>query len=374
MTRVLIAGGGTGGHVFPMIAVAEALRAEEQGVEVVFVGTGRGIETRVVPEAGGRLELLDVLPLRGHGLTGFAKGALRAATVLPRALGLVKRLAPDVVFSVGGYAAGPVTLAARALGVPVTLLEPNAVWGFTNKLLKPLVHRVYGGFPETVAGLGPRALWTGVPLRRRFEPVPPAEGVSAVRVLVMGGSQGALALNEAVPRALAKRRDAVRLQIVHQAGRDKHAAARALYAELGLEAEVVPFIDDVAGALARADVVIERSGAGSLAELTAIGRPGLLVPYPFAADDHQRHNAESLARDGAAVCVPQAEATAERLASELAPLLKDGVARVAMATRARERGRPDAAKTIAKDLLELARARCPELGSRASSLSEVSTP
>lgn len=373
MTRVLVAGGGTGGHVFPMIAVAEALRAEEPSVEVVYVGAGRGIETRVVPEAGGRLELLDVLPLRGHGLRGFLKGALRATTVFPRAVGLVRRLAPDVVFSVGGYAAGPVTLAARSLGVPVTLLEPNAVWGFTNKLLKPLVQRVYGGFPETVTGLGAHALWTGVPLRKRFEPAN-YESSERVRVLVMGGSQGALALNESVPRALAASRGARTLEIVHQTGRDKDAAVTSLYGALGLEAKVVPFIDDVAAALAHADLVIERSGAGSLAELVAIGRPALLVPYPYAADDHQRHNAESLARDGAAVSVVQAEATVERLTRELARLIADAPLRMAMAAKSRGRGRPDAASVIARDLLELAGARGRVLGSRASSLSEVSTP
>ncbi len=353
MTRVLIAGGGTGGHVFPMVAVADALRAEASDVEVVFVGTGRGIETRVVPEAGGRLELLDVLPLRGHGLGGFLRGAWRAMTVLPRARALVKRIDPQVVFSVGGYAAGPVTLAARSRGVPVTLLEPNAVWGFTNKLLRPLCARVYGGFPDTVAGRGDSGAWTGVPLRRRFEPSPYAPK-GDVAILVMGGSQGALALNDVVPRAIAKYQGKYRVNVVHQTGKDKDAAVRELYRELGVAAEIVTFIDDVAGAIAAADIVIERAGAGSVAELCAVGRAAVLVPYPFAADDHQRHNAESLAKGGAAVCIVQSEATVERVAGELARLIDDPARRSDMARWARERGRPDAARVIARDLLQLA--------------------
>jgi UDP-N-acetylglucosamine--N-acetylmuramyl-(pentapeptide) pyrophosphoryl-undecaprenol N-acetylglucosamine transferase len=371
MTRVLIAGGGTGGHVFPMVAVADALAAEEPGVEVVFVGTGRGIETRVIPERGGRLELLDVLPLRGHGLWGFLRGAARATTILPRARALVKRLDPQVVFSVGGYAAGPVTLAARSLGVPVTLLEPNAVWGFTNKLLRPFVQRVYGGFPETIGAENERSKWTGVPLRTRFAPTP-YTAKENVRILVMGGSQGALALNEVVPRAIAeiagnRTPKNSKVNVVHQTGKDKDAAVRALYAELGVAADIVTFIDDVAGAIAAADIVIERSGAGGVSELCAVGRAGIFIPYPFAADDHQRANAESVARDGAGVCILQKEATVERVAGELARLVDDAPLRSAMAQKAQERGRPDAARTIARDLLAVS-----TLDSRLSTLIEVS--
>ncbi len=355
MRRVLIAGGGTGGHVFPMIAVAEALRVEARDVEITFVGTGRGIETSAVPRELGRLELLDVLPLRGRGLAGLVRGALRALAILPRARELVRTVGPDVVFSVGGYAAGPVTLAAWSLGIPVTMLEPNAVLGFTNKLLAPFVRRAYLGFPET-RGLfaAERAMWTGVPLRKRFSPAP-RDAEERVVVLVMGGSQGAQKLNQDVPRALATLGDRS-LSIVHQTGRDKFAEVVALYRELGLEdrARVVPFIDDVATELAASDVVVERSGAGSLAELCAVGRAAVLVPYPFAADDHQRHNAESLARDGAAVSVRQAEATVERLSREIGALVGDAALRCAMAERARGRGKPDAAMAVARDLLALA--------------------
>jgi UDP-N-acetylglucosamine--N-acetylmuramyl-(pentapeptide) pyrophosphoryl-undecaprenol N-acetylglucosamine transferase len=358
--RVLIAGGGTGGHVFPMVAVAAALRAEARDPEIVFVGTARGIETRVLGSE--RLELLDVLPLRGGGLGGFLRGGVRAAAVLLEARRLVQRIDPDVVFSVGGYAAGPVSLAARSCGVAVTLLEPNAVLGFTNRLLKPLASRAYTCFPET-APEGGKVELTGVPLRSRFEPRPYAPR-DRVEVLVMGGSQGALALNEAVPRAVAACiAEGLPIDVVHQTGKDKDAEVRRLYAELGVAVRVVTFIDDVAGALGSADVVIERSGAGSLAELCAVGRAAILIPYPHAADDHQRHNAESLAKDGAAVVVLQRDATPARLQAELARLCGDAELRRALADAARRRGRPDAARTVARDLVELAIAqkRAPQM-------------
>jgi UDP-N-acetylglucosamine--N-acetylmuramyl-(pentapeptide) pyrophosphoryl-undecaprenol N-acetylglucosamine transferase len=368
MTTVLMAGGGTGGHVFPMLAVGEALRREEPGARIVYVGTGRGLETLLVPEA--ELELLDVLPLRGGGLGGFVRGAARAAAVLPRARALVRRLRPDVVFSVGGYAAGPVTLAAWSARVPVTLLEPNAVLGFTNRLLRPFIRRAYAGFPEAAAAIGDLALFTGVPLRRRFEPAPygssqlpppeggrVGEGGAPVRVLVTGGSQGAKALNELVPHAVAAcLRAGADLVVEHQTGRDKDAEVHRLYEELGIarHVTVAPFIDDVAAALARADLVVARSGAGSCAELCAVGRPAILVPYPFAADDHQRHNAVSLEKAGAAVCIPRP--TIESLTTSLRRLVTDPAVRMRMAGAATSRGRPDAAMAVARDLLATARA------------------
>jgi UDP-N-acetylglucosamine--N-acetylmuramyl-(pentapeptide) pyrophosphoryl-undecaprenol N-acetylglucosamine transferase len=359
--RVLIAGGGTGGHVFPMVAVGEALLAERPGTEVTYVGTGRGIEARVVPEAGGTLERLDVLPLRGRGLGGFVRGAWRAVMVMRDARALVKRLDPDVVFSVGGYAAGPVTLAARTAGVPVTLMEPNAVLGFTNRLLSRLVQRAYVCFPETRSGFAPDVVrWTGVPLRSHFAPSPFAPQPGTTRILVMGGSQGAVALNEALPRAFARLvGEGLPIEVVHQTGKGKDAAVRSLYAELGVGEAVVitTFIDDVAAALGDADLVVERAGAGSLAELCAVGRPGLLIPYPHAADDHQRMNARSLVNDGAAICLAQSDATEERLTAELRALVTDPERLAAMAARAASRGRPDAARSVARDLLALGDAR-----------------
>jgi UDP-N-acetylglucosamine--N-acetylmuramyl-(pentapeptide) pyrophosphoryl-undecaprenol N-acetylglucosamine transferase len=358
---VLIAGGGTGGHVFPMLAVGEALRAEAPDVAVVFAGTPRGMEATLLSGRAERLELLEILPLRGGGVRGFARGAWRALAVLPEARRLVRDVDPVVVFSVGGYAAGPVALAAWTLGVPVALLEPNAVAGLTNRLLARLARRAYVCFPETERTFGAgRSRWTGVPLRRRFAPARYGGGAGPVRVLVLGGSQGAAALNERVPAAVARSlASGAALSVVHQAGRDKDAAVRARYAALGIAgaAEVCAFIDDPWTALCASDVVIARAGASTTAEICAVGRASILVPYPFAADDHQRHNAASLARDGAAVCLVQSEASPERLAGELDRLSGDPAARVAMAERAAARGRPDAARTIALDLLALGRLR-----------------
>jgi UDP-N-acetylglucosamine--N-acetylmuramyl-(pentapeptide) pyrophosphoryl-undecaprenol N-acetylglucosamine transferase len=358
MVSVVIAGGGTGGHVFPMLAVGDAVKALAPGAAVTYVGTAKGIEARVVPERGDRLELLDIRPLRGGGIGGFAKGVWFAARSIPSARALLRGLAPDVVLSVGGYAGGPVALAARSLGVPVTMMEPNSVVGLSNRLLGPLAVRAYTAFPETERQLRPDIVRRlGVPLRAAFEPRR-YEAKEPLEVLVIGGSQGAAALNETVPRALALSRRSLR--VVHQTGQKTKDEVSARYAELGLEARVVPFIQDVAGALAAADLVVSRSGASSLAEICAVGRPSLLVPYPFAADDHQYRNAKSLEDAGAAIALRQSDATAERIASEIARLDPQRLA--AMAEKARERGKPEAARLVAEDLLELAREHAAKRG------------
>ncbi|AUX21050.1 UDP-diphospho-muramoylpentapeptide beta-N- acetylglucosaminyltransferase [Sorangium cellulosum] len=360
MTTVLIAGGGTGGHVFPMIAVGDAVRAADPDARVVYAGTARGIEVRVMGERGDQLELLHVLPLRGGGLSGLLRGAARAGRVLPEARRLVERLDARVVLSLGGYAGGPVSLAARSLGVPVAILEPNSVLGLSNRLLSPIVDRAYVAFPETARALRPSTVrHVGVPLRRAFARAPYAPREGELSLLVLGGSQGALALNDVVPRAIAASRGrGVDLDVVHQTGRDREAAVRSLYADLGLSgrARVVPFIDDVAAALAAADVVIARAGASTLAELCAVGRPSILIPYPFAADDHQMKNARSLERSSAAVAIAQADATEARLAAEIARLAAAPALRARMADAAAALAAPDAAARVAQDLLELARA------------------
>jgi UDP-N-acetylglucosamine--N-acetylmuramyl-(pentapeptide) pyrophosphoryl-undecaprenol N-acetylglucosamine transferase len=361
VVTILVAGGGTGGHVFPMVAVGDAVRAADPSARVVYVGTARGLEARVVPERGDELELLDIRPLRGAGLLGFASGVAHAAASIPKARALVRRLRPGAVLSVGGYAGGPVALAARSLGVPVALLEPNSVLGLSNRLLSPVARRSYTAFPEVERYLRPSTvLRAGVPLRRAFarEPYAPRDG--RVELLVLGGSQGAKALNETVPRAVALAiAEGAPLHVRHQTGRDRDADVCALYAALGVggRAEVVPFIDDVAAALASADVVLERAGASSLGELCAVGRASILIPYPHAADDHQLGNARSLERAGAAVALAQSEATAARIASELARLSGDPALRARMAEAAAALGKPDAAATIAADLLSLAAPR-----------------
>ena len=363
---VLIAGGGTGGHVYPMLAVGDAVRAIDPSARVVYVGTPRGIEGRAIGEPTGvnELFLLDVAPLRGGGVGGFVKGALRAAGSIPEARALVKRQKPSVALSAGGEAGGPIALAARLYGVPVALLEPNSVLGLSNRLLTPFAERAYVAFPEAERFLRPSTVRSlGVPLRKAFEPSPCAPNEGPMRILVLGGSQGAKGINEAVPRAFAIAIErGADVTITHQTGRDRDADVRALYEGSGApsRATVVPFIDDVAAALRDADLVIGRSGASSLAEICAIGRPSVLIPFPFAADDHQLKNASSVERAGAAVAIAQRDATPERIASEIVALSRDRDRRARMAKAAMDLGRPDAARAIASDLLELASRRAQE--------------
>jgi len=352
---LIFAGGGTGGHVYPMVAVADAVRALAPELRLVFVGTERGMETKVVPERGYELSLMRVLPIRGGGVSGAVRGVARAAALVPEARTLVKQLQPKAVFSIGGYAAGPVSLAARSLGVPVALMEPNSVIGLANRLIAPLVQRAYTAFPESERHFKQSVvLRAGVPIRAGFAAVPYQPRLSALRILVLGGSQGAKSLNEAVPHALAQSQPNV--VVVHQCGAAHEAAARRLYAELGLaeRAEVVPFIADMPAALADADLVIGRSGASAVSEICAVGRPSVLIPYPFASGDHQRVNAESLVRAEAALCLTFAEASPARIAAEISALLRDPARLSHMAACARALGRPEAAHAIALDLLGLA--------------------
>jgi UDP-N-acetylglucosamine--N-acetylmuramyl-(pentapeptide) pyrophosphoryl-undecaprenol N-acetylglucosamine transferase len=351
---ILLAGGGTGGHVFPAVAVAESMQALAD-VDTVFCGTGRGVEARVVPARGWRLELLDVEPMKGGGPARAARGAVVAARATLRAFAVVRALRPNALLSVGGYAAGPVALAAALLGVPVALMEPNRVVGLTNRLLTPFARRAYLAWEETGAGFRPSARRVyGVPLRAGFAPRPYVpEGMA--RVLVLGGSQGAAALNERMPQAMARLAGVAGLEVVHQAGREREAAVRAAYQREGVvRVSVVPFIEDVSRALAEADLVVARAGASSLAELTAVGRAAVLVPFPHAADDHQAKNAEALAAAGGAVCLRQDAADAARLAREIGALLGNDRARTAMADASRACGKPGAAHHIAMDLLGLA--------------------
>lgn len=355
MASILIAGGGTGGHVFPGLAIARAL-GKLADVDVVFAGTPRGLEARVIPEAGYALELLDVSPMKGGGAERAIKGALVAAKATRRAREIIRRLGPSAVLSVGGYAAGPAALAGVAQRVPLAVLEPNSTLGLANRILAPFAKRAYLAWPETARHFrGDKSRLYGVPLRPGFTPIPYVPTRGPKRILVLGGSQGAQALNEVLPKALRRARETsgIDFTVVHQAGRDREAAVRAAYADLA-GIEVVPFLDDIAERMTMADLVIGRSGAATVAEISAIGRAGLFVPFPHAADDHQAKNALSLEAVGGGICIRQEGADEERLAREVALLLADDERRQRMADAAREHGRPHAAEEIAKDLLALA--------------------
>lgn len=355
MRRILIAGGGTGGHVFPGLAVARALGALAD-VDIVFAGSPRGLEARIVPEQGYALELLEVEPMKGGGPRRAIRGALVAARAIEKAHSIVRRLEPAAVLSVGGYAAGPASLACVSQRVPLAILEPNSTLGLANRLLAPFAKRAYTAWAETGRYFrGDKARLYGVPLRSGFEPRPYVPARAPKRLLVLGGSQGAEALNEVLPRAVARAKRTEPFTVVHQAGRDREASVREAYDELGVsDVEVVPFLDDVAERMASADLILARAGAVTVAEISAIGRAAIFVPFPHAADDHQAKNAFSLAEIGGAICVRQEAADEVRLASELQSLLADDARRARMADAAREHGRPRAAEDIARDLLQLA--------------------
>lgn len=352
---ILLAGGGTGGHVFPLIAVADALARLAPEAQLVFVGTERGMEVKLVPERGYALELVRVLPIRGDGVRGAVRGVWRAMMSIPESRALLAKHQPRAVLSIGGYAAGPISLAARLGRVPLALIEPNSVMGLANRLTAPLVQRAYVAFPQAAAHFRPgTALATGVPIRDGFEPRAYSQRSETIQVLVLGGSQGARSLNETIPEALARTK--AKIRVTHQCGAAHVDAVRATYARLapGFDWQIVPFIQDVPAALAASHLVISRSGASAVSEIAAVGRPALFVPYPHAAGDHQRHNAETLAKAGAAVSVAASEASVERLAAEIERLATDPELLASMAQSATRWGKPNAAAEIASDLLELA--------------------
>jgi len=350
---VILAGGGTGGHVFPLLAVAEALVELDRGIQPIFVGTPRGMETRLVPERGFELELLDVLPIRGGGLTGALRGASRAARLLPDGVRLLRRTEALGVLSVGGYAAGPVSLAAWLMGLPLGLLEPNSVIGLSNRLIAPLALRAYTAFEMTETVFDPSVVRPlGVPIRSAFEPRPYRPQPRGPRVLVLGGSQGAMSLNQTLPRALARAKEALPgLSVVHQSGAAHVAAVLEAYGAADF-ARVIPFIDDMPSAIAEADLVVGRSGASAVSEITAIGRASLLVPYPYASGNHQFYNARALERAGAATCLPS-DVGQEQLEREIVRVLSRPEELVAMAAAATDFGRPRAARSVARDFLDL---------------------
>lgn len=357
MTRpVLIMAGGTGGHVFPALAVAERLR--EEGVPVVWLGTREGLEARVVPAADIPLEGLRVRGLRGNGLRGWLAAPFVLLRALWQALGVLRRHRPRAVLGMGGYAAGPGAVAAWLCRRPLIIHEQNAVAGLTNRLLSRLARRVLTGFPGVLAERAGEHV--GNPVREAISRVPgPAErGVGTrrpLRLLVVGGSLGALALNSTVPAALARLPEAQRPEVCHQAGERTLQQAREAYEQAGIPVDLQPFIEDMAAAWAWADLVICRAGALTVAELEAVGVPALLVPLPGAVDDHQTANARQFVAAGAGVLLPQSELTAQRLALELKNLLADSPRLQRMAVCARELGRPDAASTVARICLEEAR-------------------
>ncbi len=348
---ILIAAGGTGGHLFPGIAVADELVRRDPTTRVVFSGTPRGLESRLVPSAGYDLELLPIKPLNAVGPKRLALGLLALPWGMLRALALVVRLRPASVLGIGGYAGGPVALLAALLGVRTVILEPNARPGFTNRVLRPFVRRAACAYEETRAHYGKKGVVTGNPVRSGFVRLPPREHRHPLGLLAFGGSQGSRALNRAMVAALPHLPGPDRLRIVHQTGprmRDEVASA---YEAAGRGDEVVAFLDDMEDRMAGADLVLSRSGATTCAELTVAGRAAVLVPFAQAADDHQRTNARTLEAAGAARMIEEKDLTGEMLAREVKALVDEPQLIDAMEEAARGLGRPDAAARVADVVL-----------------------
>jgi UDP-N-acetylglucosamine--N-acetylmuramyl-(pentapeptide) pyrophosphoryl-undecaprenol N-acetylglucosamine transferase len=373
--KLLIAGGGTGGHLFPGIAMAEELTSRQAQNAVVFVGTARGLEAKAVPQAGYPLELIDVTGLKGKGVLGVLRGLLRLPRALLQSLRLLRRQRPDVVLGVGGYASGPVLLAAWLLRIPTAIQEQNAVPGVTNRLLGHFVGAVFTAFPEA-ADHFPRAKVhdLGNPIRRAMlenflkpSGAGPCVEPSAFRLLVLGGSQGARRINEIVPRAVALLSPALRarLCVTHQTGASDAATIREIYQKAGVRSEVLAFIDDMSQAYQEANLLICRAGASTLAELTVCHRASILIPFPFAADDHQTRNASVLVDAGAAVMIPEGDLDAARLAREIERLAGDPQLLQRMEQAATHLGRPEAARDIVEVVSQLAH-HLPQPGRRAT--------
>ncbi len=356
---MMIAGGGTGGHLFPGIALAEELVTRNQGHQVLFVGAERGIESRHVPRAGFDLELIKVGGLKGRGLWGWIRGLLRLPRAIWQSRRILKKFRPDVVVGVGGYASGPVLLAAWLKRLPTAILEQNAYPGLTNRILGKIVRSVIVAFPEAKKFFKQKKVQLlGNPVRKSLVDnfLRSREDQAGQHLLVFGGSQGAQILNQVVPEAVEKLNKRFNdLHVVHQTGERDCQEVKKRYEELGATAQVLPFIDDMAAAYRQADVVVCRSGATSVAELALCRKPSILVPFPYAADNHQEVNAQSLVKAEAAVMILQSDLNPDRLADEVAAIFGDTERRASMEEAAAGVSKPGAAQDICEVCLELAR-------------------
>lgn len=342
--KVAIAAGGTGGHVFPGLAVAERLM--ELGHDVVWLGTQQGFEARILAERPIPARWIRIAGVRGKGWVTLIAAPLRLLRAVAECWSALRAERPDVLLGLGGFVAGPTGLAAWLRRIPLVIHEQNAAAGLTNRALSRLATVNLQAFPGAIAG----AEVVGNPVRSSFAALPDPDArqrpeEAGVRMLVVGGSQGARALNAIVPAALALLPEALRPQVTHQGGRTVEVAMAA-YEAAGVQANIIAFIDDIAEAYAQADLVVCRSGALTVAELAAAGCASILVPFPAAVDDHQTANAAYLADAGAALLMPEAGLTPQRLAESLKPLLSDGERRLAMAQRARHLAWPDACQRI----------------------------
>jgi UDP-N-acetylglucosamine--N-acetylmuramyl-(pentapeptide) pyrophosphoryl-undecaprenol N-acetylglucosamine transferase len=361
MTRqekvALIMAGGTGGHVFPALAVAEALR--DKGVTVHWLGTRSGIESRVVPQAGFDISYISIKGLRGNGLVRWVLAPFRIGLAVLQALKICLNVRPNFVLGMGGFVTGPGGVASKLAARPLLIHEQNAIPGLTNRLLSKFATRVMQAFPKTFRQ-GESVYYTGNPVRKSILDIEPPNvryltRSSDIRILIVGGSLGAQALNEVVPEAMAILSPDYQIDIWHQAGKGKAESAVASYKDKNINARVVEFIDDMDAAYQWADIIICRAGAMTVAEISNVGIASLLVPYPFAVDDHQTANARFLSNQDAALLIQQSELTPSRLADELKTLINLGREHLLeMANRALKLGRRDATEVVVRHCMEAA--------------------
>jgi UDP-N-acetylglucosamine--N-acetylmuramyl-(pentapeptide) pyrophosphoryl-undecaprenol N-acetylglucosamine transferase len=357
--RVVIAGGGTGGHLYPGIAVARELLARRGDAQISFAGTSKGIEARVVPREGFSLDVIRSGGLKGKSIGDRARGAALLPASLVDAWRVVSARHPDLVLGVGGYSSGPVVLTAALRGIPTMLLEQNAVPGLTNRLLARVVDAAAVSFEMTQPFFGSKAFVSGNPVRPEFLGGPQQESAlddqaTVTRILVFGGSQGAHAINVAMVEAAAElAASGAHLRLTHQTGERDVEMVRAAYGTAGLQADVEPFLYDMGRQLGSADVIVCRAGATTLAEITAAGKAAILIPLPTATDDHQRVNAEALAATGAAEVLLQRDLTGTALATRIVALVRDRERRRRIAAAAKSLAKPDAARAIVDRALEL---------------------
>jgi UDP-N-acetylglucosamine--N-acetylmuramyl-(pentapeptide) pyrophosphoryl-undecaprenol N-acetylglucosamine transferase len=346
---ILITAGGTGGHVYPGLAVARALQAQD--IPVVWMGTPKGLEARVIPQAGIEMVYLSINGLRGKSKMTLLLAPFQLTRALAQSLRIMLKVRPAAVLGMGGFVAGPGGLVAALMGKPVVIHEQNAIPGLTNKLLSRFSKKILEGFPGTFKGKK-NAMGIGNPVRQDIAALPhPVERLGdrwgRINLLIFGGSLGAQALNEIVPLALGELPVDKQPEVRHQAGKNKDAATRELYEKMSVKADITPFIEDMAEAYQWADLVICRSGALTVAELAAAGLASILVPYPFAVDDHQTANAKYLSESGAAVLMPQEELTKESLADILADLGNNRDKLIEMSIAARNLAKPQATDEVA---------------------------
>ncbi len=358
--HVVISGGGTGGHIFPAIAIAEAVKERDPKSRVTFVGTPRGMEVTAVPKAGWSLEVIDVMPLKGRSIVQRLQGGVKMVGALIKARALLKRLKPDLVIGVGGYASAAVCAAAAMMAVPTLIHEQNSIPGVTNRLLGRVVKKVCITFPDSAEYFPTqKVVFTGNPVRKVVSDSLTKSGPAATSadfvVFVFGGSQGARSLNQGMLAALPYLRDLSRpLRVIHQVGAqaDEGAIAKT-YAAAGVKAEVHRFIQEMGPYYQMADVVVGRAGAGTLAELALVGKPAILVPYPFASDNHQEANAKTFVSAGAARMILDRELDGARLAGELKGLLEDRTSLNAMGACMQRLATPNAAASIVEEGMAL---------------------